>query len=154
MGEPRDIDFCSPLAGHVVHVEDEDCRQPEIEHLADEEQIPLEIGRVDDAQDGVDSSDIGLASQEHVDRDHFVRRTGGQTVGSRQIDEPHRRLADADAADFFLDRHARIIPHVGLHARERIEQRALARVRIADQCDGDRAGLSGGGAGRDMRYIV
>ena len=147
--ESRHVDLGLPLPGQVAHVEHEDRRQPQIEDLAHQKQVALDVGGVDDAQDGVDATYVRLPAEQDVDRDHFVGRTGSQAVRPRQIDQPRRRLAEADAADFFLDGDAGIVPHAALHAGQRIEQRALAGVRITDQGDGDRSRLGGCGRGKD-----
>ena len=96
----------------VAHVENENRRQAQIEHLAHQEQIAFDVGRIGDAEDRVNRPHVGLAAQKHVDGDHFVRRARREAVRAGKIDEAGRCLAGAHLSDFFLDRHAGIVADV------------------------------------------
>ena len=135
-----DVDFDLPVAGQIDHVQRDDRRQAQREHLADEEQIPLQVAGVDDGQHDVGRRGVVAAAEQHVDRDHFVRRARREAVRARQVDQLERLPVVLQVAGLLFDRDARIVADPLPHAGERGEERRLARVRIADQGDADRFG--------------
>ena len=79
----------------------------------------------------------GLLLQEHLDGHHFVARSGGQAIESRQIHELKPLTLVLHAAGLLFDRYARVIADVLVDPHQGAEKRRLARIRIADQRDGD-----------------
>jgi hypothetical protein len=123
-----------PLARRDVdHIHRQHGRQAEFQHLAHQVQVPLEVARVDDAQDHVDLRHVAAAGEQHVDRDHLVGRPRGQAVSARQIDDRELLPVERRPADLLLDRDAGVVARSLPEPRERAKQRRLAGVRIADQ---------------------
>ena len=85
----------------------------------------------------VDGANVGLPLQEHLDGDHFVARTGGQTVEAGQVDQLEAPSPMFHPAGLLLDRNARIVAHVLVDSHEGSEERRFARIRIADQGNGN-----------------
>ena len=85
------------------------------------------------------------AAQQHVDGHHLVAGTRGQAVEARQVDQLVPPAVVVHPPGLLLDRHARIVAHALTDADQGAEERRLARVRVADQGNGeqglwDRAG--------------
>ena len=76
-----------PVAGQIDHVERDDGRQAEREHLAHQKQIALEVAGVDDREHDVGRAVVVAAAEQHIDGDHFVGRARREAVGARQIDQ-------------------------------------------------------------------
>ena len=125
-----------PVAlGQIDHVERDDHRPAQFDDLLREHEVLLEVRCVED-----DHQDVGLclpghATENHVAGHFLVRARGVQAVGTGQIDQFNGLAAGQQhAARFALDRHARIVGDLLPRAGQRIEQRALPGVGIADQC--------------------
>lgn len=135
-----DINGDAASGRQIPHVQDEDDGDLEIPHLAEQVEIPFEVGGVDDADDGVGTTDILQTPEHDVDRDHLVGRSGRKTVGAGQVDEGDFTFVVTVVAGFFLDGHAGEVADARLHSGERTKQRALAGVGISDQDDGQLVG--------------
>ena len=73
-----------------------------------------------------------LPAEQHIAGHGFIGRTHLQAVAAGQIEQFHRLAVAAEkAARLFLDGHAGIIADLLPQAGQRIEDRALAAVRIA-----------------------
>ena len=139
--QPSEVDFESAMLGHVDHVQHDDGRQAQLQHLADQVEIALQVAGVDDRHHQIDRPHVLAAGQQHVDGDHLVGRARRQAVGAGQIDNVETVAGMFQMADFFLDRHARIVAGALADAGQGIEESRLARVRVADQGHGVLAGL-------------
>ena len=93
--EPLDVDHHPSAPGQVDHRQRDDGRPAQLEDLADQVEIPLEIAGIDDAEHDVGRRDVVPAPEQHVDGDHLVGRPGGQAVRPRQV---HQRPAPAVVA--------------------------------------------------------
>jgi len=80
LGKLFDVDRDAVALGHVEHVHCHHGRQAELHHLADQVQIPLEIGGVDNTNHRIDRWAVLVASQQEVDGHHLVARSWRQTV--------------------------------------------------------------------------
>ncbi len=68
----------------------------------------------------------------------FFLRVGGQGIGARQIDDAHGLAREqADVAFLFFNGDARIVAHMLMGARERIEGRRFSRVGVAREGYGE-----------------
>src|SRR5260370_403253 len=73
-------------------------------------------------------------AEEHVARDGLVRRAGREGIRAGKIDELDRfAVLRVGLAHLLLDGDAGIVADLLFQAGERVEQRALAAVRVADQ---------------------
>ena len=138
------------LRGEVHHVQHEDDRTAEVEDLVDQVEVPLEVGRVDDAEDAVGLRGVAAPAEQHVARDGLVGRARGERIRAGQVDDRDGlAVLGVGRADLFLDGDPGIISDLLLQAGEGVEERALAAVGIAHQRIGGRARRRGrGGRGK------
>ena len=111
------------LVRHVDHVQRDERRVAEFNHLRREVKIALEIRGIDDDHDEVGGRHLGEAVQKHVARDLFIQRLRAEAVGAGQIEQGEDRILRRaeQAALLALDGHARVIADLGPEAGERIE---------------------------------
>ncbi len=142
--ERRHIDPQTGGSRLIHHVEHNDDRQAKVEDLRGEVEVPLEIGRVDDAHDTVGAWCIAAAAEQHIAQHRLVGRTRRQTVGAGQIDQAHPLSVLGEAlAHLLFDRHARIVAHLLAQPGKRVEKRGFPAVRVADKGE-NRLGHGGG----------
>ena len=124
--------------GHVHHVQRHDDRAIQFQNLAGEKKIPFKIGRVHDHQRRVRRGVSFQPSTQCVAGQFFFRRGAFQTVKPRQIHEDNLLVADFGSADAAFDGGAGKIRGLGAQAGQRVEQRGLAGIGIANQrkCEG------------------
>ena len=125
------VDLVSVPADQVHHVDGHHHRQPQLDQLGGEVEVPLDVGAVHDVQNGV-----GLFLHQVVPGHHFLQRVGRQGVDAGQVLDDHI-LAALQAALLLFHRDAGPVAHVLVRAGQVIEQRGLAAVRVAGQCDLD-----------------
>ena len=122
-------------AGDVDHVECNDGRKPKLQNLGDEIEIPLQMGGVDHAENTLRSRGVLTEIEEHVAGDPFIGGMGPDAVAARQIEQLDLLAMLADELPrFFFDRDARVIGNLLPETGQRIEERGLAAVGIADDC--------------------
>ena len=73
--------------GHVDHVERDDDRHAQLQHLRRQVEVALEVGGIDDGDDDVGPRLARLLAEDQIDRDHLVGAARGQAVGAGQVDE-------------------------------------------------------------------
>ena len=99
-----------------------------------EVEISLEVGGVDDADDAVRLNHVGAAAKEHIANNRLVGRTRRKRIGAGQIDDGDRAaVLRVSGAGLFLDSNARVVADLLPQAGERIEERTLAAVGVADE---------------------
>ena len=139
--QPRHVDLDALLLRLVDHVQRDDDAGTSLEHLVDEVQVPPERGGIDDDQDGVGPS--AAAPEHRVDGDLFVARSCAEAVGAGKIDELSRaETRKVERASGAGDGDAGIVADFDVGAGERVEERRLARIRVAGN-QNDRPGASG-----------
>jgi hypothetical protein len=100
--------------------------------------------RVDNDDDDFRERHVGGATQQHVERNRLVGRVGREAVAAGQIEDGHATSVRPPIGAFdTLDRHAREIGDALTHAGQRIEERRLAGVRVADERYAQRAVMDG-----------
>ena len=125
------VDPVAVLPHHVHHVDGDDHGDTQLRQLCGQIQIPLQIGAVDDVQNGV-----GTLLDQIVPRHHLLQRVGGQGVDARQVHNAYVVVL-FQLALFLLHRHARPVAHELVGARQRVEQGGFPGVGIACQRDLD-----------------
>ncbi len=121
---------------HVDHVERQHHRAPELFELQHEAQMVFDVAGVGDHDQRVGQPFARLASQHDVARHLFVGAGRIEAVGAGQVDQFDRApVVQHQPSRMPLDRDARIIADLLPRAGQRVEQRGLAGIGIADQCD-------------------
>ena len=127
-GQARHVDFV-PVLEHLVHkVQGDDHGALQLQELGGEVEVALDIGGVDDVDDGVRA----LAHDEVPGHD-FLHGVGGQRVDAGQVHHGDVLAVHLGPALLLLHRHARPVAHVLVGAGEGVEQRGLAAVGVAHQ---------------------
>jgi hypothetical protein len=126
------VDPQAARLGLVGHVQAEDGRDAELPELQREHEGAPEVLRVRDLDDG----DIGIAPRrgEEVPRDPLVLGEGNEGVHAGRVHELDSGSAREDAARH-LNRRARVVRDRRAQPRERVEERALADVRVPHEED-------------------
>ena len=131
------------VLGHIHHRQRNDDRQAQLENLADQIEIPLQVVRRDHAEHDVGSRHVREPAEQDIDGHHLVGRPGRQAVGARQVDQnPAPPLVD-HFPDRLFDGHPGVVANPLLNSGQGPEQGGFAGVRVSDQ--GNRAGAAIGG---------
>lgn len=129
--EHADVDAASARGDLVHHVERDDKRHVEFHELQAQVEIALDVRTIDDVDDG-----IGFLVEHELARDDFLARIGRERVDARQV--RHRDLGlIAYLAVLAIDCHARKVADVLVRTGQRVEERRLARILIADESEVD-----------------
>jgi len=118
----------TPVTGDIDHVQGDDERHAELEELAGQVEIPLQVGGVDD----IDDHFRALIDQ-IVAGDKFLDRIGGHRVGAWKIGDGDPITLMIDMAFLVVDGYARIVADMLTGAGELVEESGLAGVGIARQ---------------------
>jgi hypothetical protein len=128
----------------VPHIENQDSRQPQIQHLAEQIEVSFKVRRINDADDRVNLADILLPTQQNFNRHHLVRSSRRQAVRARKIDQIDGSVFQVQPPDFFFDGDSRKVARTGLHSGQRVKQCAFAGVWITDDSHFAERGVDGG----------
>ena len=129
MGHSLHVDGAAAGGDLIHHVQGQYHGNTHLHQLERQVQVPLDIGGVHDINEAV-----GLLVQDEIPGDNLLRRIGPDGVDARQVD--HRAvLFPPDGARLLIHRHAGEIAHVLVGAGELVEQRGLAAVLVAGQCE-------------------
>ena len=155
VGEGVGVDLDAGLGGGVGHVERDDDREAEVEHLRHEVQVALEVRRVGDADDDVGLGLVRDPPDEGVEGDPLVDRFRVEAVRPRQVDDldaaPPVAAPSGEVARLALDGDAGVVGHLWW-----LPVSALNRVVLptfgfpASATVRTRAAGVGGGAGRTV----
>ena len=130
------VDADAPRLGGIHHVERQNHRAADLEHLQREVEIAVEVGRVHHEDDQVGRRGVGLQAQQHVAHDDLVGRPGTQAVAAGQVEQLDAASGGERAdPELLLHRDARVVGDLLPQSRERVEQRRLARIRVAEDRD-------------------
>ena len=131
---------------HLVHhVERDNHRAIELHKLQRQVQVTLDVGGVDDIDDGV-----GVLIQDKLAAYDLLARVRRQRVNAGQVGNACLGVV-ADGAIFAVDRHARKVTDMLVGARQLVEQRGLAAVLVAGEGEMQRRTLGHGRLGRAGR---
>ena len=130
--------------GHVDHGQRDDDRPAQLEDLADQVEVPLQVVGRNHAEDDVGGGHVGAHVPGARRRRPSRRASGGQAVGAGQVDQDPPVAGVDHLAEGLLDGDAGIVAHPLRDPGERPEEGGLAGVRVADQGDGPGAAVGGG----------
>ena len=125
LGEGVGIDLVAALLEEVEHVEAEDDRQAALEDLRGEVEVTLEVRRVDEVDDG-----LRAVLNQVVARDDLLGRVRRKRINAGKVGEGDGLVATPRGL-LLLDRDAGPVADVAVRARQGVEQRGLAAVRVA-----------------------
>lgn len=128
---------------HIELIERDHHRDAELTHLAREEQVALEMAGIDHDQHHMRTPVLAIAVEEHFECDLFVGRAGRERIRAREIEHGDATtVVHAERAFDALHSDTREVADALAQARERVEQRRLACIGVAD--DGNAQWLGGG----------
>ena len=122
----------------VVHIQGHNHARVDVDQFGRQVEVALEVRghhRVDDHVGGLFGN---VAAHETL-----LGRIGRQGVGSREIGHLEAVAAVGAETELGTHRHAAVVAHMLVAARDGIEERRLAAVGIADQRHGDRPARAG-----------
>ena len=126
-GQLLGVDLVAVLADHIHHVDGDDHGDAQLGKLGGQVEVTLQIGAVDDVEDGV-----GPLTDQVVTGHHFLQRVGRQGVDAGQVHDDHI-LVLLQLAFLLLHGNTGPVTNKLVRARQRIEQRGLTAVRVARQ---------------------
>ena len=126
-GQLLDVDLVAVLADHVHHVHGDDHGNAQLRQLGGQVQVALQVGAVDDVQDGV-----GALADQVIPGHHLLQGVGGQGVDARQVHDDHV-IVLLQLALLLLHGDAGPVAHELVGAGEGVEQGGFAAVRVARQ---------------------
>jgi hypothetical protein len=136
------IDAHAPLSRLVGHVQRDDHALAHVDQLQREEQVALEVHRIDHVDDDV-------ARQDDVAGDRLLVVERADSVDARGVD--HIVLADAAAREF--DGRAGEVADVHVGAGQRVEHNGLTHIGVARQDNGLASGPGLGAAGPTVAQV-
>ena len=144
LGQPVGVEHEPAARGQVDHVERDGETRRARQQLADEHEVARQVARVDD-----DDHRIGRVTAragQHRAGDVRLGRVDVEVVDPRQVEHLQRATRLAVPGPH-RGRRAREIRGLGPRAAQRIEERGLAGVRVADQRDAPDRGRGDGRSG-------
>ncbi len=114
----------------ILHVEVDEKRDALFEELHRQIQVALDVRAVNDIDDEVE-----LRVHEVIDDNLFLRAARVDAVRAREVDDGNRAILVARVSDFLVDRDAGPVANLLASACEFVENRGLAGIRIAGECD-------------------
>ena len=142
------VDRAAVLAHLVHHVQRQHHGHVQLDQLACQVQVALDVRRVQDVDDAV-----GLAVQQEFPGHDLLAGVGRERVDARKVRDRGLGVA-ANRAVLAVHRHAREVAHVLVGAGELVEQRGLAAVLVARQCKADGFARRDDLAGLDVQLQV
>ena len=116
----------------IHHIDGHHHRQPQFRELRREIEVALEVRAIYDVQDRV-----RLLLDEVLARDLLLQRIRRKRIDAGQVLDDDVLFSPKPSL-LLLDRHARPVADVLVGPSQRVEERGLARVRVACQGDFDR----------------
>ena len=132
--QPLEIDPDARGLGGVEHVDRNQCWQAQLQDRNGQVEVALKIGRVDDCNDRVRRWGA-RSTAERLEENRFVAASGYQRIGARKVDDGERRAVDVSGTRPAFDGDSGIVADLLAKTGEPVEQRGLAAVRIAGECD-------------------
>ena len=125
------IDLVAVLADNVHHVDGDDHGDTQLGQLGGQVQVPLQVGAVDDVQDG-----IRPLLDQVVPGHHFLHGVRRQGINAGQVGDGHIGML-FQLTFLFLHRNAGPVAHELVGTGEGIEQGGFAAVWVARKGNSD-----------------
>ena len=123
------VDLIAVLTDQVDHVDSHDHGDAQLDQLGGQVQVPLDVGTIDDVQDG-----IGLLADQIAAGDDLFQSVRRQGVDTGQVlDDDILRAFQLTL--FLLNGNAGPVADVLVRAGQCIEQGRFTAVRVAGQCN-------------------
>ena len=156
LGQLRPVDADATPLGQINHVHRQHRRPLELQHLAEQVEVALEVRGVEDRDHRVDRGQALAATQKDFHRNRLVARSRREAIQAGQIHQVPAAAVVLHLAGLLLHRHAGVVAHVLMETGQRAEERRLAGIGVADQ--GDRQGFRGGsnrhGRNSDFKFQI
>jgi len=123
------VDLVAVLAHQVDHVHSHDHRDAQLDQLGGQVQVALDVGAVDDVQDGV-----GLLLDQISTGDNFLQRVRRQRVDTGQVLDDDILVA-LQLAFLLFHGHAGPVADVLVGAGQVVEQGRFTAVRVTGKCN-------------------
>ena len=123
------VDLVAVLAHQVDHVHSHDHRDAQLDQLGGQVQVALDVGAVDDVQDGV-----GLLLDQISTGDDFLQRVRRQRVDTGQVLDDDILVA-LQLAFLLFHGNAGPVADVLVGAGQVVEQGRFTAVRVAGKCN-------------------
>ena len=124
-GQLLDVDLVAVLLDDIHHVDGDDDRDAQLGQLRGEVEVALEVGAVDDVQDG-----IRALRDQIVTGDDFLQRVRRKGIDTGKVHDDDVLML-LKPAFLLLDGDAGPVANELVRARQGVEQRCFAAVRIA-----------------------
>ena len=140
------IDAQSGFFGGVDHVENDDGGDAEFEDLAEQVEIAIEVGGVEDDDGDVGDGFAGDSSEQDISGDGFVGGAGLEAIATWEVEQAHEFAVGAvEGAFFFFDGDAGVVADFLAESGEGVEEGCFSAVWVSD--DGDASPDFGGREG-------
>ena len=127
VGQLLQVDLVAVLADEVDHVDSHDNGDAELDQLGGQVEVTLDVGAVDDVQDGV-----GLLIDEVAAGNDLLQRVGRQRVDTGQVLD-HDVVVTLELALLLLDGNAGPVADILVRTGQAVEQGGFTAVRVACQ---------------------
>ncbi len=131
LGQRINVNLVAVLADNVHHVDGDDHGNAQLGQLGGQVQVPLQVGAVDDVQDGV-----GPLINQVIPGDHFLHGVRRQGINAGQVGDGNVGML-LQLAFLLLHRNAGPVAHELVGTGEGIEQCGFAAVRVARKGNSD-----------------
>ena len=125
LGQTVDINLVPVFLDQVHHVQSQNHRHAQVQNLTREVQVALKVGRVNQ----IDNS-IGAAIKQVIARNDFFGRIRRERIDARKVGDNDLFVLGVLTL-FFFDGNARPVANILVGARQVVEHRRLAAVRVA-----------------------
>ena len=127
VGQLLQVDLVAVLADEVDHVDSHDNGDAELDQLGGQVEVTLDVGAVDDVQDGV-----GLLIDEVAAGNDLLQRVGRQRVDTGQVLD-HDVVVPLELAFLLLNGNAGPVADILVRTGQAVEQGGFTAVRVACQ---------------------
>ena len=123
------VDLITVLAHQIDHVHSHDHRDAQLDQLGGQVQVTLNVGTIDDVQDG-----IGLLLDQISTGNHFFQRVRRQRVDAGQVLNDNILIA-LQLAFLLFHRTAGPVADILVGAGQIVEQGRFTAVRVTGKCN-------------------
>jgi len=127
--ERRGVDLATPPTQVIGHIEDHESGQSQRQHRGGQHEMPAQIGRVQDQQDGIRARRVGAPAGENVPGHLLIFRAGSEAIDAWQVDDMDlAAVRQIHLAGMLFDGNAGKIAHLLAKAGQAIKQGGFAAI--------------------------